>query len=178
MKKLNTITLIMQACIITIAFTMSSCKKTNIEKAPITNLEQAEINSLVTNAPTPPNPNFNLQVILHGEDKGFGLVKFRQDNDVSKIVSLGIWVRDLQPDHEYKLQRAVDTNIDDNCTGTAWLTLGKGLQPQSIFTDANGTGREELWRNLSAFPSGATFDIHFRVIDAVSSVAVLISECY
>ena len=106
------------------------------------------------------------------------MVKFRQDNDVSKIVSLGIWVRDLQPDHEYKLQRAVDTNIDDNCTGTAWLTLGKGLQPQSIFTDANGTGREELWRNLSAFPSGATFDIHFRVIDAVSSVAVLISECY
>ena len=57
-------------------------------------------------------------------------------------------------------------------------TLGKGLTPQSIFTDDEGTGREELFRNLSAFPSGATFDIHFQVIDAATGDVVLTSDCY
>ena len=106
------------------------------------------------------------------------MVKFRQDNDIAKIVDLGVWVRDLKPNHEYKLQRAVDTNLDGNCTGTAWLTLGKGLTPQSIFTDETGTGREQLFRNLSAVPSGATFDIHFQIIDAENSSVVLTSDCY
>src|SRR6266436_4408271 len=84
----------------------------------------------------PETPNFNLEVILRGE--GFGHVKFRQPNDDTFIVHLDVWLRDLAPNTSYLLQRAVDTNVDDNCTSTAWLTLGKGLQPQSITTDASG----------------------------------------
>ena len=129
------------------------------------------------NAETPP---FNLEVILRGEGKRFGHIKFRQDVDPSKIITLDTWVRDLEPNHDYLLQRAVDpiNVVDGNCTSTSWLTLGKGLTPQSILTDENGTGREELWRNISMIPSGSTFDIHFRVVDATSMVVVLTSDCY
>jgi hypothetical protein len=124
----------------------------------------------------PETPNFNLEVILRGE--GFGLVKFRQPNDDARIVHLDVWLRDLAPNTSYLLQRAVDTNVDDNCTSTAWLTLGKGLLPQSITTDETGTGREELFRNLGAFPPGSEFDIHFRVIEEATSTVVLTSKCY
>ena len=165
-------------CSIIIVFTISSCQKSNVEVPKTFSLETANNNSNISNSPTPANPHFNLEVILRGEGKAFGLVKFRQDNDVDKIVTLDTWVRDLQPNHEYKLQRAVDTNLDGNCTGTAWLTLGKGLVPQSIFTDETGTGREDLFRNLSAVPSGTTFDIHFQIIDAVNASVVLSSDCY
>jgi hypothetical protein len=124
----------------------------------------------------PEQPHFNLQIILRGE--GFGLVKFRQPNDDALIIRLDTWVRDLAPNTSYLLQRAVDVTVDDNCTSTDWLTLGKGLQAQSITTDADGTGREELFRSVAAFPVGSEFDIHFRVIDAGSSAVVLTSECY
>lgn len=126
----------------------------------------------------PEKPNFNLQVVLRGETSGFGLVKFRQPNDDALIVHLDTWVRDLVPNTSYLLQRAVDTNVDDNCTSTAWLTLGKGLQPQSITTDENGSGREELFRSVAAFPVGSEFDIHFRVIEQATSAVVLTSMCY
>ena len=124
----------------------------------------------------PETPNFNLEVVLRGD--GFGLVKFRQPNDADKIVYLDTWVRDLAPNTSYLLQRAVDTNVDDDCTSTGWLTLGKGLQPQAITTDASGTGREQLFRNLAAFPVGSRFDIDFRVIDAATGAVVLTSDCY
>lgn len=124
----------------------------------------------------PETPNFNLEVILRGE--GFGHVKFRQPNDDEKIVYLDTWVRGLAPNRSYLLQRAVDTTIDDNCTSSAWLTLGKGSTPQSIDTDDRGTGTAALFRSLAAFPEGATFDIHFRVIDAITSAVVLESACY
>ncbi len=124
----------------------------------------------------PETPNFNLEVVLRGD--GFGLVKFRQPNDADKIVYLDTWVRDLAPNTSYLLQRAVDTNVDDDCTSTGWLTLGKGLQPQAITTDETGTGREQLFRNLAAFPVGSRFDIHFRVIAAATGAVVLTSECY
>ena len=123
----------------------------------------------------PETPSFNLEVILRGE--GFGRVKFRQPNDDAFIVHLDVWLRDLAPNTSYLLQRAVDTNVDDNCTSTAWLTLGKGLQPQSIMTDATGAGREELFRTLPALP-GSEFDIHFRVIEEGTSEVVLTSKCY
>ena len=87
-------------------------------------------------------------------------------------------MRDLAPDAAYLLQRAVDVTIDDDCTSTAWLTLGRGLQPQSIVTDEGGTGRAELFRDLAAVALGSEFDIHFRVIDAVTAAVVLESECY
>ncbi len=124
----------------------------------------------------PETPNFNLEIILRGE--GFGLVKFRQPNDGDFIIYLDVWLRDLAPNTTYLLQRAVDPIVDDNCTSTAWLTLGKGLQPQSITTDETGTGREELFRSVAAFPPGSEFDIHFRVIEEATSAVVLTSPCY
>jgi hypothetical protein len=128
----------------------------------------------------PETPPFNLEVILRDVTggHGFGHVKFRQPNDGDKIVYLDTWVRDLAPSHSYLLQRAVDTNLDGNCSGAAWLTLGKGLVPQAITTDDRGTGRENLFRDLAALPTGSQFDIHFRVIDTATLAPVLQSGCY
>ena len=52
---------------------------------------------------------------------------------------LDVWVRDLAPNASYLLQRATDAVVDDNCTGTNWLTLGQGTTPLAITTDARGT---------------------------------------
>jgi len=125
-------------------------------------------------------PPFNMEVILRGEGGRFGHIKFRQDNDAAKIITLGTWVRGLEPNHQYLLQRAVDAInvVDGNCTSTSWLTLGKGLTPQSILTDDKGTGQVELWRDISTIATGSKFDIHFRIIDAVSMAVVLDSDCY
>jgi hypothetical protein len=123
----------------------------------------------------PETPPFNIEVILRDVTggPGFGHVKFRQPNDAAKIVYLDTWVRDLARQHDYLLQRAVDTTLDGECTGTAWATLGK------IATDDGGTGRELLSRDLGAIPTGMEFDIQFRVIDAVPGGAtVLASDCY
>ena len=129
----------------------------------------------------PETPNFNLEVILlpTAGGSGFGHVKFRQPNDAAKIVYLDTWVRDLAPNHSYLLQRAVDTNVDDNCTSSMWLTLGQGTTqpPQTISTDDRGTGSAALYRNLPALV-GTAFDIHFRVIDAGTMAPVLESACY
>ncbi len=128
----------------------------------------------------PESPPFNLEAILRaptGQD-GFGHVKFRQPNDADKIVYLDVWVRDLAPNATYLLQRATDAAVDDNCTGTNWLTLGQGTTPQAITTDDRGTGRAALFRDLAAVPVGSTFDIHFRVVDAVTGAVALTSECY
>lgn len=154
-------------------FIATSCKKENNTQK----LSSEQLLVTTTNAKAE-TPHFNIEVVLRGEGNSFGLIKFRQDNDPAKIITLDTWVRDLEPNHLYLLQRAVDMNIDGNCTGTNWLTLGKGLTPQSILTDANGTGREELWRNVSAVSSGSKFDIHFRVLDATSRAVVLSSDCY
>jgi hypothetical protein len=128
----------------------------------------------------PETPSFNLELILRPIDVGggFGHVKFRQPNDDQKIVYLDTWVRDLIPDHSYLLQRAVDTNLDGNCTSSAWLTLGFGSAPQAVTTDDRGTASVPLFRNLAAIPVGTMFDIHFRLIDAVSLAPVLESDCY
>jgi len=124
----------------------------------------------------PEAPNFNLEVVLRGES-GFGLVKFRQPNDAEFVVYLDVWVRDLLPNIEYRLQRAVDTTLDGTCSSTDWLTLGQGLTPHAIVTDGGGTGRAALWRGVPPQP-GSRFDIHFRVIEAASGVPVLQSGCY
>jgi len=127
----------------------------------------------------PETPPFNNEIILRDVtgNGGFGHVKFRQPNDADRIVYLDTWVRDLQPNTGYQLQRATDANVNDDCTGTNWLTLGMGAVPQSITTDSRGTGQAALFRNLAAFAVGSTFDIHFRVIDAGGAV-VLESGCY
>lgn len=130
---------------------------------------------------------YDLDVVLHGEsDKSphgknpSGFIKFRQDPDPDKIINLDIWVQNLAPNHEYLLQRAVDAIniVDGNCTSTSWLTLGKGLVSQSIQTDKNGKGSELLWRDITAIPTGSKFDIHFQLIDAITMVVVLDSDCY
>jgi hypothetical protein len=130
----------------------------------------------------PETPHFNLQAILRpaagGPDEGFGIVKFRQPNDADKIVYLDVSVRDLAPNHSYSLQRATDTSVDEACTGTNWLTVGRGLTPVAITTDDRGTGRAQLFRDLAAFPAGMQFDIHFRVTDAATTAVVLESGCY
>jgi hypothetical protein len=125
----------------------------------------------------PEAPNFNLQVILRpvGDD-GFGLVKFRQPNDVLTVVRLDTWVRDLAPSASYYLERAVDVVVDDACTSTDWLRLGEGPTVVPVVTDDAGTGRAELWRSVPPLP-GMEFDIHFRIVDA-NGTAVLQSECY
>jgi hypothetical protein len=125
------------------------------------------------------SPNRNLEIILWptGGGSGFCHVKFRQPKDDEAIVNLDVWVRDLLPDASYRLQRATDPVVDDMCVGTNWLTLVQGLVPRSIMTDHKGTGREALFRDLSAVALGSAFDIHFRVLDAAGAV-VLQSECY
>lgn len=153
-------------------FTLSCHKESALKQQP-----QEEI---ATTIATANNPTFNLEVILRGEGNRFGHVKFRQDVDPSKIITLDTWVRDLEPNHRYLLQRAVDpANVNnDFCTSTSWLTLGKGLTPQAILTDGNGEGSEGLWRDISMIASGAKFDIHFRVVDATTLAVVLSSDCY
>ena len=121
-------------------------------------------------------PKRNLEVILRGQ--GFGLVTFRQPKDDQKIIYLDTWVRGLAANTDYRLQRAVDMNVNGDCSSTAWLTLGEGLTPQVIATDDEGTGRAALWRDVSAIATGSAFDIHFRVIDAATSSVVLESDCY
>ena len=127
----------------------------------------------------PETPPFNVEAVLRdvGGGSGFGLVKFRQPNDGDRIVYLDTWVRGLEPDHDYVLRRAVD-EPDGVCTSSSWLTLGRGLDPQPISTDATGTGRAELFRNLAIFPAGTQFDIRFQVADATTLVPVLMSGCY
>ena len=124
----------------------------------------------------PETPNFNLEVILRGD--GFGLVKFRQPNDDALIINLDTKVRGLEPNTAYVLQRAADTNLDGICSSTSWLTLGKGLDPQTITTDDRGTGEESLFRSVAALGVGATFDIAFRVVNVATSAVVLTSDCY
>ena len=125
----------------------------------------------------PATPNFNLEAQLRpvaGGPDGFGLVKFRQPKDGETIIYLDVWVRDLAPSRDYVVQRAVDTNVDGDCTGTNWSmpTLGE------VATDDTGTGRASLTRPLPGALLGVEFDIHFRVIDKVSSAVVLESACY
>ena len=124
----------------------------------------------------PEQPPFNLEAVLRGD--GFGLVRFRQPNDANRIAYLDTWLHGLAPNTSYQLQRAVDTNLDGVCTSTSWLTLGKGAAAQTITTDDRGDGREALFRDLGGFAVGATFDIHFRVLNAATSAVVLTSDCY
>jgi len=129
------------------------------------------------NANGPETPPFNIEAILRNDEGGFGHVKVRQPNDPELVFHLDTWVRGLAPNTSYRLQRAVDTNADDNCTGTAWLTLGEGPTPRAIVTDDKGTGQAPLWRVVTS-PIGTAFDVHFRVIADETGAVVLESACY
>ena len=164
-KKLKT-TLLRGFVFLLIYVTFSGCEKTNPWNDDFT-------------------PPFDLNVKLQSTNPklGFGknpvgFIKFRQDPDPAKIITLDTWIANLQPNHDYLLQRAVNPVADPNCTSIGWLTLGKGLTPQAIHTDAKGNGQENLFRDITAATTGAQFRIHFQVIDAVTLTPVLSSDCY
>ena len=125
----------------------------------------------------PETPPFNFEAILRNDAGGFGHVKVRQPNDGELVFHLDTWVRDLAPNTRYRLQRAVDTNVDDVCVGTAWLTLGLGPTPLALVTDDQGTGRAPFWRVVTS-PIGTKFDVHFRVIIDGTTTVALESDCY
>ena len=108
----------------------------------------------------------------------FGVVLFRQRHDAEKVVFLDVRTLGLAPNHSYALQRATDTTVDDTCTGTNWLTLGRGLEPQALETNELGFGRAHLFRDLATIPNGMRFDIQFRVIDSITQDVVLVSSCH
>lgn len=129
-------------------------------------------------------PFYNLDVtLLPGTtktdfgDHAAGFLKFRQDPDTARIITLNTWVFNLQANHSYSLQRAVDPISSTDCTSTTWLTLGKGLVPQTIDTDAKGNGHADLFRDLTAVARGTQFRIHFQIIDATTLETVLTSDC-
>ncbi|MFL5740970.1 MAG: hypothetical protein ACJ75B_12180 [Flavisolibacter sp.] len=123
----------------------------------------------------PTNPPYDLNVILKGAPHGFGFIVFRQDPDPARIATLDTWVFGLQPNQTYRLQRAVDV-LDCNCTSTNWLTLGTTTGPLVITTDAHGLGHALFSRDVSGFPPGTAFDIHWQIVDAANNV-VLTSQC-
>jgi hypothetical protein len=119
-----------------------------------------------------------LRPISGGPAHAFGVLLFRQPHDAEKVVFLDVWTLGLAPNHSYYLQRATDSTVDDDCQGTTWLTLGRGLEPQAIETNELGFGRAHLFRDLVTVPDGTRFDIQFRVIDSVTQDVVLVSSCY
>ena len=172
----------MRAAAALIASTLTLLSACSDRSAPTDLARSSPGNALSINPSVsgPATPPFNDEIILRDVTGagGFGHVKFRQPKDEDKIVYLDTWVRDLLPNTSYQLQRATDVNVNDDCSGTNWLTLGKGSVAQSIATDDRGTGRESLFRNLATTPTGSTFDIHFRVIEQATKTVVLESDCY
>jgi len=134
--------------------------------------------AVTSQANGPETPPFNLQAVLRpSAGEGFGLIRFRQPNDGLVRAYLDTWVRDLAPDSEYNLQRAVDLTLDGVCASESWLTLGHGLAPATLVTDDHGTGRQEFYRDLPPGSVGQMFDIHFRIV-STSGVEVLRTDCY
>ena len=124
--------------------------------------------------------NINVNLLpVNPKNGGFerGFVKFRQDPDTNRIITLDTWVLNLEPNHDYLLRRAVNPITDADCTSTAWLTLGKGLVAQPIHTDGKGNGHETLFRDITAIARGTEFRIHFQIVDAATLDPVLNSDC-
>jgi hypothetical protein len=129
----------------------------------------------------PADQPYDLDVFLFSPsklDKASGFIKFRQDKDTARIVTLETWVTGLSPHTSFQLQRAVNPITDSDCSSVAWLTLGKGLAPLSLHTDGAGFGHAEFFRDLTAATRGTTFHIHFQIIDSITKVSVLTSDCY
>ena len=167
-KKISYATLLM----VSFSIFSLSCGKDPHEEEPACSIHHT----------SPSGVCYNLDVLLNGDakEKQFGFIKFRQDPDTARIITLETSIKNLIPNHEYLLQRAVDAAnvVDGNCTSSTWLTLGKGLTSQSLLTNAHGDGNESLWRAVTAIARGTSFDIHFQVIDATSMAVVLTSDCY
>ena len=92
----------------------TACQK-QINNEQQVNKEQQEKKgaaSMVGNAQKQAPDPYNLDVELYGQGNEKGDIKFRQDPDPAKIVTLNTKIQHLLPNHEYKLQRAVDVIID------------------------------------------------------------------
>lgn len=129
----------------------------------------------------PLNPLYDLDVRLQSVDKNAsaGFIKYRQDPDTARVISLETWVTKLKPNHSYLLQRAVNPIADPTgCSSTAWLTLGEGLQPKSIVTNSHGNGTAKLWRDITAIARGTAFHIRFQILDEATLTPVLTSDCF
>ena len=99
---------------ICVVVTGTGCGSSNGPTAPTGN-PQAGTQAGAASSATSAQPPFNLEAVLRGD--GFGLVKFRQErNPAANIVDLDVLVRDLLPERSYRLQRAVDTQLDGVCT--------------------------------------------------------------
>ena len=176
--KTITATVFKIALLILLGFQLLSCKKDSASQEQLPMPEEKIISASKSNSEG--ESQYNLEVVLRGEGNRGGHIHFRQDGGAAKIINLDTKVHHLEPDHEYLLQRAVDAinAVDGNCTSMSWLTLGYGLTPHAILTDEKGNGEDMIWRSVSAIPSGSSFDIHFRVIDAITLDVVLESDCY
>src|ERR1700737_48180 len=109
MKK-NSLHLIMAriSLFMILLFSFIACDKNvpdgGVNTAPFYNLD-------VTLLPVTPKTDFG--------EHSFGFLKFRQDPDTARIVSLDIRVFNLLPNHSYSLQRAVNPISSTDCTSTA-----------------------------------------------------------
>ena len=127
------------------------------------------------------NPLYDLDVPLHNvtENGGAGFIKFRQNPDTARLVTLETGVTGMKPNHSYLVQRAVNPIGDaTGCSSNVWLTLGVGLQPMSILTNSQGDGSVNLWRDITGIPRGSAFHIRFQVLNEVTLSPVLASECF
>jgi len=159
--KIKTSVLLMLAFFIATVVTVSGCKK---------------------DKPAPQQAPYDLDVVLYSQEKNSqasGSIKFRQDPDTARLITLTTMVFKLSPNHSYLLQRAVNPITDSTkCSSTAWLTLGEGLQPATIHTDANGNGNANLWRDITAIARNTQFYIRFQVVDSATLAPALTSPCY
>jgi hypothetical protein len=138
-------------------------------------------------AQTAPQSDRNFAALLHSVTgnaaDGVGALLFRQPEDAAKVVFLDVVVLHLEPGRSYLLQRATDGTVDDDCTGTNWLTLGQGVRPEAIVPDGRGAAVAHMNRDLAAVLTGTRLDIHFRLIDAATAnsptpTVVLTSSCH
>src|SRR4029077_14624430 len=96
-----------RATTVAVAVVLAACTTIDSEATRLVSPTNSDLT--VTPPWGPETPNFNLEFIVRVYPDALGLVKSRQPNDADRIVNLDVWVRDLQPNSHYRLQRATDT---------------------------------------------------------------------
>ncbi len=92
-----------------------------------------------------------------------------------------VHIRDASPNTTYIVQRAPDLNVaDPNCTGP-WISfpIPNAGPVVTLTTSPSGAGAAHFELALGGpFVSGRSFNVRFRVIDAVGApTSVLMSDC-
>ena len=156
-----------RATIVVFAAALAAC--TTVDSDATRLVSPTSSSRTVTPPWGPETPKFNLEVVLRGDPDGFGLVKFRQPNDADRIVNLDVWVRDLLPNGHYRLQRATDTNVNDDCTGTNWLTLGRLMIDWSMLPCSEAIW-DTSWAKLPPSQAWVTWaGMYFRSVVSIFS---------